>query len=59
MRFPLDVWFLGAAGELIEVKRLERRRVVSCRSARAVLEVPVSAEQHHSMLGAKREEGVP
>ena len=59
MRFPLDVWFLGAAGEVIEVKRLERRRVVSSRTARCALEVPVSAEQHYSMLGAKREMGVP
>jgi hypothetical protein len=40
MRFPLDVWFLGAADEVVDVRRLERRRVVSCRAARTVLEKP-------------------
>jgi hypothetical protein len=39
MRFTLDVWFLGAAGEVVEVRRLERRRVVFNRAARDVLEV--------------------
>lgn len=40
MRFPLDVCFLGALGEVLEVRRLERRRVVFNRSARDVLEAP-------------------
>jgi uncharacterized protein len=59
MRFPLDLWFLGPYGEPLEVRRrLGCARVARNREARAVLEVPVSAEQHHSMLGAKREKGV-
>jgi hypothetical protein len=39
MRFPLEVWFLGALGEVLGVRRLDRGRVVSNRAARDVLEV--------------------
>jgi hypothetical protein len=41
MRFPLDLYFLGPAGEVLEVRRtVPPRRFVSCPGATAVLEVP-------------------
>jgi hypothetical protein len=41
MRFPLDVYFLGAYGEPVGVRYgLPPRRVVRDRDARSVLEVP-------------------
>ena len=41
MRFPLDLCFLGAEGEVIEVRReVPPRRFLACRGARAVLELP-------------------
>jgi uncharacterized protein len=41
MRFALDVHFLDADGEAIEVRRrVGPRRIVSSRSAQAVLELP-------------------
>jgi uncharacterized protein len=41
MRFALDLIFLDAAGEPIEVRRaVGPRRFASCRGARAVLELP-------------------
>jgi uncharacterized protein len=41
MRFPLDLYFLGAAGEPIGARyAVPPRRIVRDRSARSVLEVP-------------------
>ena len=41
MRFELDVYFLDADGQAIEVRRrVPPRRVVCCRRASAVLEIP-------------------
>src|SRR5215217_6258114 len=44
MRFPLDLWFLGAEGSVLCVRRrVPPRRLILCRRAVAVLELP-SAE---------------
>jgi uncharacterized protein len=44
MRFPLDLYFLGRAGAVLRVRlQIPARRVVCCRGADAVLEIP--AEQ--------------
>jgi hypothetical protein len=41
MRFALDVVFLDAAGRVVEARmRLPPRRIVRCRRAAAVLELP-------------------
>jgi uncharacterized protein len=41
MRFALDVYFLDRAGRIIDVRRrVPPRRVVCCRGASAVLEIP-------------------
>jgi len=41
MRFSLDLVFLDEEGAVIEIhRRVGRRRVVACRGAAAVLEVP-------------------
>lgn len=41
MRFALDLYFLDENGEPLAIRRgIGARRVVSCRGARAVLEVP-------------------
>lgn len=41
MRFRIDVYFLGAAGDVVAVRRCVRPgRIVAARRARAVLEVP-------------------
>jgi uncharacterized membrane protein (UPF0127 family) len=41
MKFALDVYFLAADGTLLEVRRaVPPRRLVACRGAAAVLEVP-------------------
>jgi len=41
MRFALDLYFLGEAGELLAVRReIPARRVISCHRANAVLEIP-------------------
>jgi uncharacterized protein len=41
MRFPLDLFWLGPGGEIVRVDRGVRPwRVVACRGARAVIEVP-------------------
>jgi len=43
MRFALDLYFLGEAGAVLLVcHRIPPRRVVSCRAARATLEIPSS-----------------
>jgi uncharacterized protein len=44
MRFPLDLFFLDEKGAMIEVRRrVGRRRIVTCRAAAAVVEVPSRA----------------
>jgi uncharacterized membrane protein (UPF0127 family) len=41
MRFRLDLYFLGAEGEIVSVRReVPPRRFASCRRATAVLELP-------------------
>jgi uncharacterized membrane protein (UPF0127 family) len=41
MRFDLDVYFLAADGSVLEVRRaVPPRRLVACRGAAAVLEIP-------------------
>ena len=41
MRFPLDLYWLDARGELVRVDRgVPPWRVVGCRAARCVIEVP-------------------
>jgi uncharacterized membrane protein (UPF0127 family) len=41
MRFELDVFFLDEAGRVIDVRRrVPPRRIVWCRGASAVLEIP-------------------
>jgi uncharacterized membrane protein (UPF0127 family) len=41
MRFPLDLYFLGARGEVVAVRRgVPASRLAFCARARAVLEVP-------------------
>lgn len=41
MRFALDLYFLDEDGEPLSIRReIGARRVVSCRGARAVLEIP-------------------
>jgi len=41
MRFELDVFFLDADGRVIEVRRrVPSRRIIWCRGAAAVLEIP-------------------
>jgi uncharacterized membrane protein (UPF0127 family) len=43
MRFELDVYFLGADGRLLLLRRrVPPRRVLRCRGAAAVLEVPAA-----------------
>ena len=52
MRFALDLYFLGKGGELLAVWReIPARRVVSCRGAKAVLEIPTSEGGEFSSLG--------
>lgn len=41
MRFPLDLCFLGGKGEVVSVHRgVAPRRLIACRRATAVLELP-------------------
>jgi uncharacterized membrane protein (UPF0127 family) len=41
MRFALDLYFLDESGQVIEVRRrVPPRRIVWCRAASAVLEIP-------------------
>jgi uncharacterized membrane protein (UPF0127 family) len=52
MRFELDVCFLGAENELLAVRReIPARRVISCRGARSVLEIPAGQGGEFSSLG--------
>jgi uncharacterized membrane protein (UPF0127 family) len=53
MRFALDVYFLDAAGRIIEVRRrVPPRRVLCCRKASAVLEIPAGEGGEFSSAGA-------
>lgn len=58
MRFPLDLLFLDEDGVVIEVRRrVGRRRIVACRAAAAVLEVPspgADAASTRSRRGSRR-----
>jgi len=41
MRFPLDLYWLDARGEVVRVDRgVPPRRIVRCRRATCVIEVP-------------------
>jgi len=52
MRFELDVFFLDEAGRVIDVhRRLPPRRVVWCRGASAVLEIPAGEGGEFSAPG--------
>ncbi len=45
MRFALDVYFLGRDGRILAVRRaVPPRRLVACRGAVAVLEIPSSGQ---------------
>lgn len=51
MRFALDVYFLDVDGELLAVRRkIPARRVISCRGASAVLEIPAAEGGEFSSL---------
>jgi uncharacterized membrane protein (UPF0127 family) len=51
MRFALDLCFLGETGEPLAVRReIPARRVVSCRGASAVLEIPAGKGGEFSSL---------
>jgi hypothetical protein len=51
MRFALDLYFLGEAGELLAVwRKIPARRVISCRGASAVLEIPAAVGGEFSSL---------
>lgn len=51
MRFAVDLHFLGGAGELLAIRReIPARRVVSCRGASAVLEIPAAEGGEFSAL---------
>ena len=44
MRFPLDLYWLDASGQVVRVDRgVPPRRIVRCARARCVIEVPASA----------------
>jgi uncharacterized membrane protein (UPF0127 family) len=52
MRFELDVFFLDCAGRVIEVRRqVPPRRVLWCRGASAVLEIPAGEGGEFGLLG--------
>jgi len=43
MRFPLDIYFLGEETDLLAIRRgVPAYRFVSCRGAKAVLEIPAA-----------------
>jgi uncharacterized protein len=45
MNFALDVYFLGGDGEILEARRgVPPRRLLACRGAVAVLEIPAVLE---------------
>jgi uncharacterized membrane protein (UPF0127 family) len=52
MRFELDVCFLGEGNQLLAVWReIPARRIISCRGARSVLEIPAGQGGEFSLLG--------
>jgi uncharacterized protein len=52
MRFALDVYFLDADGRLLSLRRrVPPRRVLRCRGAAAVLEVPAAEGGENAGLG--------
>jgi uncharacterized membrane protein (UPF0127 family) len=52
MRFALDLFFLDREGRVIEVRRgVPPRRVVWCRGAAAVLEIPAAEGGEISVQG--------
>ena len=51
MRFPIDVVFLDRRGWPIEVRRqVPPNRVVTCRSAAAVIEMKAGAADRHFVV---------
>jgi uncharacterized membrane protein (UPF0127 family) len=51
MRFPIDVVFLDRWGWPVEIRRaVPPRRVVSCRSAAAVIELSAGAADRHFVV---------
>jgi uncharacterized protein len=53
MRFPLDLYFLDEAGEVVGIRRGVRpRRIANCRTASAVLEVPAEKGGEFSAAAA-------
>jgi len=53
MRFTLDLYFLDEAGEPLAIRHeIGPRRVVSCRGARAVLEIPAGEGGEFSPPGS-------
>jgi uncharacterized protein len=52
MRFELDVYFLDEAGRVIEVRRrVPPRRVLWCRGASAILEIPAGEGGENGAAG--------
>jgi uncharacterized membrane protein (UPF0127 family) len=52
MRFELDICFLSEGNQLLVVRReIPARRVISCRGARSVLEIPAGQGGEFSSLG--------
>ena len=52
MRFAIDVYFLDREGRVISVRRqVPPRRVVSCRGARKVLEIPSRVGERQKAAG--------
>ena len=52
MRFELDVFFLDEAGRVIEARRrVPPRRVLRCRGASAVLEIPAGEGGENEAAG--------
>jgi len=53
MRFALDVYFLDGGGDVITVRRaVPPRRVLCCRGAAAVLEIPAAEGGENGRPGA-------
>jgi uncharacterized membrane protein (UPF0127 family) len=52
MRFPIDVFFLGPDGSIVRaVRAVPPRRVLVCRRATAVLELPASGGEVRAAEG--------
>jgi uncharacterized membrane protein (UPF0127 family) len=51
MRFPIDVVFLDSWGWPVDIRRaVPPRRIVSCRSAAAVIELRAGAADRHFVV---------